>query len=102
LPPGANPTILSYSASAVKIYNAACSLVRFESKRIIFNTKNALHTYYSAGVVVVNLKVVELAPAFLDLDPTVGTFSAEKFQRKFRGNFYPPPLKKSWGKRKQF
>jgi hypothetical protein len=29
--PGANPTIASYKASAVKIFNAASSLVRFEN-----------------------------------------------------------------------
>jgi hypothetical protein len=29
---GANPTIESYNASAVKIYNAKISLVRFEKK----------------------------------------------------------------------
>jgi hypothetical protein len=43
--PGANPTIVSYSASAVKIYNATNSLVRFENKNIFFNLKNAL-VYY--------------------------------------------------------
>jgi hypothetical protein len=34
--PGANPTIVSYNASAVKIYNATSSIVRFENKIIIF------------------------------------------------------------------
>jgi hypothetical protein len=29
--PGANPTIVSYKASAVKIYIATCSLMRFEN-----------------------------------------------------------------------
>jgi hypothetical protein len=29
--PGANPTIVSYNASAVKIYNAASRLVRCEN-----------------------------------------------------------------------
>jgi hypothetical protein len=36
LEPGANPTIASYNASAVKIYNATGSLARFENKIIIF------------------------------------------------------------------
>jgi hypothetical protein len=31
LAPGGNPTIVSYNASAVKTYNAASSLVRFEN-----------------------------------------------------------------------
>jgi hypothetical protein len=31
--PGANPTTAIYSASAVKIYNAKSSLVRFENKQ---------------------------------------------------------------------
>jgi hypothetical protein len=34
--PGANPTILSYNASAVKIHNAANSLVRFENINMFF------------------------------------------------------------------
>jgi hypothetical protein len=33
---GANPTIASYNASAVKIYNTASNLVRFESKNNFF------------------------------------------------------------------
>jgi hypothetical protein len=32
--PGANPTIVGYNASAVKIYNGTISLVRFEKKNI--------------------------------------------------------------------
>jgi hypothetical protein len=51
--PGANLTIASYNASAVKIYNATSSLVRFESKNTFFGiSKNAL-AYCNAGVVVV-------------------------------------------------
>jgi hypothetical protein len=34
---GANPTIASYNASVVKIYNASSSLVRFKTK--IFSSK---------------------------------------------------------------
>jgi hypothetical protein len=33
---GPNPTIVSYNASAVKIYNATSSHVRFENKSIVF------------------------------------------------------------------
>jgi hypothetical protein len=33
--PAANPTIVSYNASAVRIYNATSSLVRFE-KNVFF------------------------------------------------------------------
>jgi hypothetical protein len=40
-----------YNASAVKIYNARGSLLRFEKKS--FTVKNTL-AYYSAGVVAVN------------------------------------------------
>jgi hypothetical protein len=39
---GANPTFVSYSAGAVKIYNATNSLVRFENKNIFFYFRNAL------------------------------------------------------------
>jgi hypothetical protein len=41
--PGANPTIARYNAGAVKFYNAASSLVRFENKNIFYRIcKNAL------------------------------------------------------------
>jgi hypothetical protein len=49
---GANPTIVSYNASAVKIYNAKSSPGR--SGKIA--SKNAI-SYYSVSVVVVNSKV---------------------------------------------
>jgi hypothetical protein len=35
LPSGANPTALSYNASALKIYNATRNLVRFENKNML-------------------------------------------------------------------
>jgi hypothetical protein len=38
---GANPTIVSYNVSAVKIYNATRSLVRFENKNIFFRLKRS-------------------------------------------------------------
>jgi hypothetical protein len=42
VPPGANATIVSYNASAVKNYNSTSSLVRFESKSIFFYFENTL------------------------------------------------------------
>jgi hypothetical protein len=39
---GANPTIVSYNANAVKIYNAASSLVRFENKNIFYYFEKTL------------------------------------------------------------
>jgi hypothetical protein len=50
---------VSYNASAVKIYNATSSLVRFEDKNIFFYFENDL-AYYNAGVVAVNSKFVGL------------------------------------------
>jgi hypothetical protein len=35
--PGVNPTILSYIASAVKIYNATSSLASFENENVFFD-----------------------------------------------------------------
>jgi hypothetical protein len=44
--PGPNPTIVSYDASAVKIYNPKSSLARFENKNIFLNFKkrSSLHS----------------------------------------------------------
>jgi hypothetical protein len=40
--PGANPTTVSYNASAVKIYNATRSLVRFENKDVFVYREETL------------------------------------------------------------
>jgi hypothetical protein len=54
--PGADPTITSYNASVVKIYNAASSLPSvLEPKRFSCTFNTLWHTTYSAVVVVVNL-----------------------------------------------
>jgi hypothetical protein len=60
--PAANPTTSSYNASAVKIYNATSSLVRFEINGIFcyFEERSSLlHTalakYIVANSVVVNV-----------------------------------------------
>jgi hypothetical protein len=58
--PGANPTIVSYSAGAVKIYSATCSQVSFENKFFSSTLKNAL-SYYNVGCSC-NLEVVGKAP----------------------------------------
>jgi hypothetical protein len=56
--PGANPTTAIYNASAVKIYDSMCNLVQ----SVLFILQiNALN-YYNAGLVVVNLQAVGLAP----------------------------------------
>jgi hypothetical protein len=36
LVPGANPTIVSYNARVLKMYNAMSSLLRFENENIYF------------------------------------------------------------------
>jgi hypothetical protein len=67
------PTIVSYNASAVKIYNAASSLVHYERKNIFcyLKKRSSLCTIYNAGVGVVNFEVVGLAPD-IDLHFTKG------------------------------
>jgi hypothetical protein len=40
--PGANPTTVSYNASAEKNYKATSSLVRFENKNIFFCIEETL------------------------------------------------------------
>jgi hypothetical protein len=53
---------VTYSASAVKKYNATSGPVRFENKNsFIYFNKNA-PAYYNSGVAVVNLEVQGLAP----------------------------------------
>jgi hypothetical protein len=44
--PGANPTIASYNANDVKIYNATSSLVRFENKHVTSTLKKNALAYY--------------------------------------------------------
>jgi hypothetical protein len=40
--PGANPTIVSYTASAVKIYTTKSSIVRSESRNIFFRLEKTI------------------------------------------------------------
>jgi hypothetical protein len=57
--PGANPTIAIYNASAVKIYNAKSSLLRFENGNIFFYLKKRSSLLQRrAGVVNANSEIV--------------------------------------------
>jgi hypothetical protein len=81
----ANPTTSSYNASAVKIYNATSSLVRFKSENIFFCFEKTLYpTYYKAGVVVVKSKAIGLSPEFssdFDTLPFQVSSTNYKYQR---------------------
>jgi hypothetical protein len=61
--------VTSYSASVVKIFSVTSSLLGYEIKKIFFYFEKR---YISAGVVVVNSKVVGLA---LGANPTIASYN---------------------------
>jgi hypothetical protein len=70
---GANPTIASYNASAVNIYNATCCLVRFENKNIVLHIEKTLYpTSTLALYLVVDSTVAGLGPG---ANPTTSEFT---------------------------
>jgi hypothetical protein len=86
--PGANPTIASYNASAVKIYTTTSSLVRFENKNVFFyyEKRSSLLQRRRCGC---KLIVVGLTPALLlYLTAYIGTnlkASSKVFINRFYG-----------------
>jgi hypothetical protein len=75
LAPGPNPTIVIYSASVVKIYNAIGSLVRSESKKMFYFTLRNTLAYHNAGCKFRNRRIGSWLKLHTDLEAQLDTLT---------------------------
>jgi hypothetical protein len=76
--PGANPTIVSYNASAVKMYTVANSLAGFENKNILFYFEKCCRLLQRWRCSCKFKKIVGLGPG---VNPTIVNYNASAVKK---------------------